>query len=221
MVSRTSCWGSLTGRRRSKTWSRRVKMAVFAPMPRARVRTATAVKPGVRTSMRKVYFKSRRAVSSQPMMVRWRVASLAVLVTGTPGQLEVKTKKATKSLMKVRKDSWTETENKRRTLFSRPWHDPTSGRNLVGAGRGYPMNVQAFDLLLKKNGDPVDDFIQGSTRTESGEGMELIDARHTAHHVLEARFIGLVVGHVLNGRGTASALLHSLCQSLDGDFLGV
>src|SRR6266851_274508 len=84
MVSRTSCWGSLTGRRRNKTWSRRVKMAVLAPMPRARVRTATAVKPGVRASMRKVYFRSRRTVSSQPMTVRRRAASLPVLVTGTP-----------------------------------------------------------------------------------------------------------------------------------------
>ncbi|PYU83096.1 MAG: hypothetical protein DMG50_09325 [Acidobacteria bacterium] len=31
-----------------------------------------------------------------------RLASLPVLVTGTPGQLEVKTKKAAKSLMKLR-----------------------------------------------------------------------------------------------------------------------
>src|SRR5437667_8451806 len=82
MVSRTSCCGSLTGSSRNKTWSRRVKMAVFAPMPRARVRTATAVKPGVRASMRKVYFKSRRTVSSQPMTVMRRVASLADMVTG-------------------------------------------------------------------------------------------------------------------------------------------
>src|SRR5205823_1822459 len=59
-------------------------MAVLAPMPRARVRTATAVKPGVRASMRKVYFKSRRTVSSEPMTVMRRVASLPVLVTGTP-----------------------------------------------------------------------------------------------------------------------------------------
>src|SRR5713226_7314026 len=84
MVRRTSCWGSLTGRRRRRTWSRRVKMAVLAPMPRARVRTATAVKPGVRASMRKVYFKSRRTVSSQPMKFIRRVASLPILVTGTP-----------------------------------------------------------------------------------------------------------------------------------------
>ena len=37
---------SSTGRSRSRTWSSRVKMAVLAPIPRARVRTATAVKPG-------------------------------------------------------------------------------------------------------------------------------------------------------------------------------
>src|SRR5712691_2672684 len=84
MVSRTSCCGSLTGSSRNKTWSRRVKMAVFAPMPSARVRTATAVKPGECASMRKVYFKSRRMVSSQSMTVMRRVASLADMVTGTP-----------------------------------------------------------------------------------------------------------------------------------------
>src|SRR6266849_395659 len=82
MVSRTSCWGSLTGSKRNKTWSRSVKMAVFAPMPRARVRTATAVKPGVRASMRKVYLTSRRTVSSQPVKVRRRVVSWADAVKG-------------------------------------------------------------------------------------------------------------------------------------------
>src|SRR6267378_150056 len=82
MVSRTSCCGSLTGSSRNKTWSRRVNIAVFAPMPSAKVRTATAVKPGERASMRKVYFKSRRTVSSQPMTVMRRVASLADMVTG-------------------------------------------------------------------------------------------------------------------------------------------
>src|SRR6202140_3829933 len=84
MVSRTSCCGSLTGRSRNKTWSRRVNIAVFAPKPNARVRTPTAVKPGERASMRKVYFKSRRTVSSQPMKFIRRVASLPILVTGTP-----------------------------------------------------------------------------------------------------------------------------------------
>src|SRR5258706_13067886 len=51
--------------------------------------------------------------------------------------------------------------------------------------------------------------------------MELFDRGHAAHHVLEAGFVGLIVRHVLNGRGTAGTLLHSLCQCLDSDFLGV
>jgi len=79
---------------------------VFAPMPRARVRTATAVKPGVRASMRKVYFKSRRTVSSQSMKFIRRAALLPILVTGPPGQLEVKTKKSCKKLMKFRVQGW-------------------------------------------------------------------------------------------------------------------
>src|SRR3989442_15183335 len=99
--------------------------------------------------------------------------------------------------------------------------NPANGRDLVGAGCGYLMNVQAFGFLLKESGDAVDDFIQGSTGTEAGEGMEFFDGRHTAHHVLEARFVGLVVWHVLDGRGAASALSYTLRQSLDGDFFGV
>src|ERR1700756_4119817 len=82
MVSKTSCWGSFTGSRRNNTWSRSVKMAVFAPMPRASVRTATAVKPGVRASMRKVYLRARRTVSSQPVKVRRRAGALAGAVKG-------------------------------------------------------------------------------------------------------------------------------------------
>src|SRR2546430_5079224 len=51
--------------------------------------------------------------------------------------------------------------------------------------------------------------------------MELFDGGHATHHVLEAGFVGPVVGYILNGRGTAGALFHSVCQCLDGDFLGV
>ena len=43
---RTRDLGSETGRSRSRTALTRVKMAAFAPMPRARVRTAVMVKPG-------------------------------------------------------------------------------------------------------------------------------------------------------------------------------
>src|SRR5580692_5162761 len=68
MVRRTSSWGFLTGRRRRRIWSRRVKMAVLAPMPRARVRMAMAVKPGVRASVRRAYLKSRNAVSSEAIV---------------------------------------------------------------------------------------------------------------------------------------------------------
>src|SRR5260370_2743073 len=59
-------------------------MAVLAPMPRASVRTDTTGKPGVWASMRKVYLRSRRTVSSQPRMVRRRRPSWTVLVTGNP-----------------------------------------------------------------------------------------------------------------------------------------
>src|SRR5208282_3185482 len=39
-------------------------MAVFAPIPRARVKMAITVKPGVRARVRRAYLKSRNAVSS-------------------------------------------------------------------------------------------------------------------------------------------------------------
>src|SRR5258708_15934006 len=51
--------------------------------------------------------------------------------------------------------------------------------------------------------------------------MELIDGRYTAHHVLEAGFVGLVVWHVLDGRGAARTFSYAVGQSLDGDLLGV
>ena len=95
------------------------------------------------------------------------------------------------------------------------------GRNLVGAGCGYSLSVQGFRFLHKKGGDAVDDFIQRSVGTKASEGMKLIDAGHAAHHVLKAGFVGLVVWHVLDGRGAASALSYTLRQSLDGDFFGV
>src|SRR6266550_6184658 len=98
---------------------------------------------------------------------------------------------------------------------------PTRGQGLVGAGCGYFVDAQAFLFLLKKSGDTVNDLIQRSSGTETSKGLELIDGGHAAHHVLKAGFVGLVVGHILNGRSTASALLHSLGQCLDGDFLGV
>jgi hypothetical protein len=35
-----------------------------------------------------------------------------------------------------------------------------SGENLVGAGFGYPLNVQALRFLLKKGGNAVNDLVQ-------------------------------------------------------------
>src|SRR5882762_2042916 len=98
---------------------------------------------------------------------------------------------------------------------------PTRGQSSVGAGCGYLVDAQAFLFLLKKSGDTVNDLIQRSTGTEASKGIELFDGGHAAHHVLKAGFVGLVVRHVLNGGGAAGALLHSLRQFLDGDFLGV
>ena len=54
----TSRSGSFTGSRRNSTWSMSVKIAVLAPMPRARVRITTSVKPGLLASVRSAYRRS-------------------------------------------------------------------------------------------------------------------------------------------------------------------
>src|SRR6266850_8508666 len=57
IMSREGC---LKGSGRSSTAFTTLKMAVFAPMPRASVRTATSVKPGLLASIRNAYRKSCR-----------------------------------------------------------------------------------------------------------------------------------------------------------------
>src|ERR1017187_2418174 len=56
----TSCSGCATGSRRSINWSIRVKMAVLAPIPRAREATATKVKSGLRRRLRRANRRSNR-----------------------------------------------------------------------------------------------------------------------------------------------------------------
>ncbi len=45
------------------------------------------------------------------------------------------------------------------------------------------------------------------------------NAGNSPEHVLESRLIGLIVGNVLDPRGTARSLLHQLRQSFNGDFV--
>src|SRR6266851_2101386 len=53
-------WGFLTGIVRRRMESMSWKMAVLAPIPRERVRTATKVKPGLRRRNRKAWRRSRQ-----------------------------------------------------------------------------------------------------------------------------------------------------------------
>ncbi len=66
MVSSTNCCGFFTGSSRNKTWSSRVKIAVFAPIPNAKVSAATAANPRLRRSVRSAYPKSRPTISTHP-----------------------------------------------------------------------------------------------------------------------------------------------------------
>ena len=61
------------------------------------------------------------------------------------------------------------------------------------------------------------DLVCGRNR----QRMKLIDAGNAAHHVLESRLIGFVVGNIVNRRGTTGPLLSPSCQILDGDFFRI
>src|SRR5262245_16171870 len=54
----TRLFGSWTGRGRSNAWSNRVKIAVFAPRPKASVKMAVSAKPGAFLHCRNVYCTS-------------------------------------------------------------------------------------------------------------------------------------------------------------------
>src|SRR6266446_2064690 len=64
-----SSWGSLTGMVRRRTESMSWKMAVLAPMPRARVRTEIMAKPGLRRRRRKAW---RRSCQNEAIASPWQ-----------------------------------------------------------------------------------------------------------------------------------------------------
>lgn len=77
-------------------------------------------------------------------------------------------------------------------------------------------------LLLPVMGhDPVDDIHETSLRAETGQGMKLIDAGNTTHHVFESWLIGFVVRNIVDRRGTVSPLRHHLGEILNGDFFRI
>src|SRR5216683_2529093 len=71
----TKLSGSWQGKGRRRTELMTEKSAVFAPMPRARVRTATAVKPGDLRSMRVAKHKSCHNVSTKDSQLAARTTS--------------------------------------------------------------------------------------------------------------------------------------------------
>src|SRR5215469_8096882 len=71
------------GSGRSKTAFTTLKMAVFAPMPSASVRTVTAVKPGFFPSMRAAYRRSCQMVS---IFIARRLRGGEIHITGSAAQ---------------------------------------------------------------------------------------------------------------------------------------
>ena len=66
--SSTSSSGFLTGMARRSTSLTSAKIAVFAPMPSASDRIATAANPGLSRSRRAAYRRSRHHASSTPIV---------------------------------------------------------------------------------------------------------------------------------------------------------
>src|ERR1700722_13269866 len=80
-TTRTTREGSRKASGRRRTPLTTVKIAVFAPMPRASVRTATAAKPGFLISIRTPYFKSCRIVFIQFSLCNTRTSCNVLLVS--------------------------------------------------------------------------------------------------------------------------------------------
>src|ERR1700674_2731945 len=85
-------------------------------------------------------------------------------------------------------------------IVGRESDDLPNRQNLVSAGCCYLVNVHSLCLLLEKDGDAVDDFVQRGAGAKTSESLELFHGGNAAHHVLEAGLVGLVVGHVFDGR---------------------
>src|ERR1700722_12010085 len=74
-----------------------------------------------------------------------------------------------------------------------------------------------FFLLAEVDGYAVDDFVERGLGTEAGQGVEFIDAGDAAHHVLETRFVGLIVRDEFDRGRAARALFDQLSETFDGD----
>src|SRR5882762_5147017 len=153
------------------------------------------------------------------------MASLSVAVTGTP--LAARGRDETEGKRFVEMGVYSKAEfqradgkEKRKSLQRNGQRQPRNGTS-IRAGGGYALKVRPFKLLLEERSDPVDDFVKRGAGTEAGEGLEFFDRRDAAHHVLEAGFIGFVVGNILDGRRAAGAFFHSLRETFDRDFFGV
>ena len=75
----TRRFGSLTGSRRTRSWSSRLKIAVFAPMPRASVAITTSEKPGLLRRSRNAWRTSwtRRSMAAAVYKLRARARLVA------------------------------------------------------------------------------------------------------------------------------------------------
>src|SRR5579859_2272631 len=89
------------------------------------------------------------------------------------------------------------------------------------ASRSNPRTGVQLGLTPEIGCHAIDNFREGRSWPESGKGMQLIDARHAAHHVFKTGLVSLIVRNEFDRGGAAGALLHEMGKRLDGNLLGI
>src|SRR5215469_18889368 len=93
--------------------------------------------------------------------------------------------------------------------------------NLGYAAGDHPASSLENAFLAKMLGDPIDDLVQRSLWTEPGEGVQLVHAWDTPHHVFKSRFVGLIIGNIFDGGRTGSSFFNAVGQVFNRYFFGV
>ena len=103
--------------------------------------------------------------------------------------------------------------------YPRLWQDRK--RTLGNCVRGFSGRAHELFLSALIRRHPVNDFGQFCARTKARQLLQFIETWDAPEHVLETGFVRLVIGNVLDRRGTARSLFHQERQIFDGDLVVV
>src|SRR5579883_344713 len=78
-----------------------------------------------------------------------------------------------------------------------------------------------ISLLTEVSGNAIDNLGEACLGTESCQRVKFLNGGYAAHHVLEARFVSLIVGYILNWRRAFSPLLDDFSQVFNRYFFRV